>query len=201
MCGIAGFLSQNLALNKDNIKFTINEMCRQISTRGPDAFGDWSDPEFGIAFGHRRLSIVDLTEAGAQPMHSNSGRWILTFNGEIYNHQKLRSELEKSSMAPVWRGHSDTETLLAGFDAWGIRATIEKCVGMFAMAVWCRRTERLSLIRDRLGEKPLYYGFQGQGNQTVFLFGSELKALRIHPAFEAEIDHQALASYLHFDAK
>lgn len=196
MCGIAGFLSQNLALNEDDIKFTINEMCRQISTRGPDAFGDWNDPKFGIAFGHRRLSIVDLTEAGAQPMQSNSGRWILTFNGEIYNHQKLRNELEKSSKAPVWRGHSDTETLLAGFDAWGIRATIEKCVGMFAMAVWCRRTERLSLIRDRLGEKPLYYSLQGQGNQTVFLFGSELKALRIHPAFEAEIDQQALASYL-----
>lgn len=196
MCGIAGFLSKNPSLNEDNIKFIINEMCKKISTRGPDAYGDWSDPKFGIAFGHRRLSIVDLTDAGAQPMQSNSGRWILTFNGEIYNHLKLRDELEKSSMAPVWRGHSDTETLLAGFDAWGIRATIEKCVGMFAMAVWCRRNECLSLIRDRLGEKPLYYGFQGQGNQTVFLFGSELKALSVHPAFEPAINHQALASYL-----
>jgi asparagine synthase (glutamine-hydrolysing) len=196
MCGIVGFLNQNLSINENEMRSTIRAMCEKISTRGPDGFGDWVDIKWGIAFGHRRLSIVDLSDAGTQPMESNSRRWLLTFNGEIYNHQQLRRELEKTSMAPVWRGHSDTETLLAGFDAWGIRATIEKCVGMFAMAVWCRREGRLSLVRDRLGEKPLYYGTQGSGNQTAFIFGSELKALRIHPAFKAEIDHHALASYL-----
>jgi asparagine synthase (glutamine-hydrolysing) len=120
----------------------------------------------------------------------------MAFNGEIYNHLQLRAELQKASLAPFWRGHSDTETLLAGFDAWGIRATIEKCVGMFAMAVWCRQSQSLTLVRDRLGEKPLYYGWQGQGSQAVFLFGSELKALRAHPAFAAEIDRQALSSYM-----
>jgi asparagine synthase (glutamine-hydrolysing) len=171
-------------------------MTRALAHRGPDSDGAWFDEAAGLALGHRRLAIVDLSPAGAQPMQAVSGRWVMAFNGEIYNHLQLRAELEKASLAPVWRGHSDTETLLAGFDAWGIRATIEKCVGMFAMAVWCRQTQSLTLVRDRLGEKPLYYGWQGQGSQAVFLFGSELKALRAHPAFVAEIDRQALGSYM-----
>lgn len=171
-------------------------MTQQIAHRGPDSDGHWLDAQAGIALGHRRLAIVDVSPAGAQPMQSASGRWLLVFNGEIYNHQQLRAELEKRSQAPAWRGHSDTETLLAGFDAWGIRATLEKCAGMFAMGVWCRLTQSLTLVRDRMGEKPLYYGWQGQGRQAVFLFGSELKALRAHPDFGAEIDHQALGSYM-----
>lgn len=194
MCGLTGFWA---ASADDQILQThLVRMTDRIVHRGPDFDGYWIDADVGIALGHRRLAIVDLSPAGAQPMQAVSGRWILAFNGEIYNHLQLRVELEKASLAPAWRGHSDTETLLAGFDAWGIRATIEKCVGMFAMAVWCRQTRSLSLVRDRLGEKPLHYGWQGQGSQSVFLFGSELKALRAHPAFAAELDRNVLGSYM-----
>jgi asparagine synthase (glutamine-hydrolysing) len=194
MCGLAGFLSGVWIRGK--VQAQLKEMTDAIANRGPDSAGHWLDSDLGIALGHRRLAIVDLSLAGAQPMHAVSGRWVMAFNGEIYNHNLLRAELEKASLAPVWRGHSDTETLLAGFDAWGIRPTIEKCLGMFAMAVWCRQTHSLTLVRDRLGEKPLYYGWQGLGNQSVFLFGSELKALRAHSAFAAEMDTQALGSYM-----
>jgi asparagine synthase (glutamine-hydrolysing) len=194
MCGLTGFWGSSA--NGPVMQLNLQRMTQQIQHRGPDSDGQWVDAVAGIALGHRRLAIVDLSPAGAQPMLAGSGRWVLAFNGEIYNHLQLRAELEKSSLAPVWRGHSDTETLLAGFDVWGIRASIEKCVGMFAMAVWCRQTQSLTLVRDRLGEKPLYYGWQGQGSQAVFLLGSELKALRAHPAFAAEIDGQALGSYM-----
>ena len=194
MCGLTGFwgISTDAQVMHSHLK----SMTQHIHHRGPDSDGQWVDAVAGIGLGHRRLAIVDLSPAGAQPMQAVSGRWAIAFNGEIYNHLQLRAELEKTSLAPVWRGHSDTETLLAGFDAWGIRVTIEKCVGMFAMAVWCRQTQSLTLVRDRLGEKPLYYGWQGQGSQAVFLFGSELKALCAHPAFAAEIDRQALGSYM-----
>ena len=194
MCGFTGFWGVSEACHV--LQSHLLRMTKQIEHRGPDSDGHWVDANAGISLGHRRLAIVDLSPAGAQPMQAVSGRWVLAFNGEIYNHLQLRAELEKASLAPVWRGHSDTETLLAGFDAWGIRVTIEKCVGMFAMAVWCRETQRLTLVRDRLGEKPLYYGWQGLAGQAVFLFGSELKALRAHPAFVAEIDRQALGSYM-----
>lgn len=194
MCGLTGFWTA-FAVGQ-NFQEQLQRMTQQISHRGPDSDGFWLDDANGIAIGHRRLAILDVSSAGAQPMQAVSGRWILAFNGEIYNHLQLRAELEKESLVPAWRGHSDTETLLAGFDVWGIRATIEKCVGMFAMAVWCRETQNLTLVRDRLGEKPLYYGWQGQGSRAVFLFGSELKALRVHPTFAAEIDLQALGSYL-----
>ena len=143
--------------------------------------------------GHQRLAIVDLSRAGHQPMKSVSGRYIIVFNGEIYNHLKLRQMLEFSGNQPNWYGHSDTESLLAGFDAWGIQGTIEKTIGMFAFAVWDRQTSSLTLGRDRIGEKPLYYGWQGQGKAAVFLFGSELKALRAHPAFEGKISRNALS--------
>lgn len=194
MCGLTGFWGGSEAGHV--LQSHLQRMTQQIQHRGPDSDGHWVDANAGIALGHRRLAIVDLSPAGAQPMKAVSGRWVMAFNGEIYNHLELRAELQKASLAPVWRGHSDTETLLAGFDAWGIQATIEKCVGMFAMAVWCRQTQSLTLVRDRLGEKPLYYGWQGQGSQTAFLFGSELKALRAHPAFAAEIDRHALGSYM-----
>jgi len=158
-----------------------------VSHRGPDDEGEWVDLSAGVALGHRRLSIVDLSAAGHQPMMSASGRFVLAFNGEIYNHLELRG-----SLADSWRGHSDTETLLAGIESWGLEATLRKAIGMFALAVWDRSTRTLSLARDRMGEKPLYYGRQGRS----FLFGSELKALREHPEFRAEIDRVALAGYV-----
>ena len=194
MCGFAGFFSG--AWPGDAAPLRLKAMTDAIAHRGPDAEGQWLDADAAIGLGHRRLAIVELSAAGAQPMLSASGRYVLAFNGEIYNHLDLRAELDKSARAPAWRGHSDTETLLAGFDAWGIRATVERAVGMFAFAVWCRQTRALTLGRDRLGEKPLYYGWQGMGRAAVFLFGSELKALRAHPAFGAHINRDALCLFL-----
>jgi len=175
----------------------VADMAAQIAYRGPDSRGHWADAETGIAFGHLRLAIVDLTEAGAQPMASASGRYMMVFNGEVYNHLKLRAELEEAGKAPTWRGHSDTETLLAGFDAWGFEATLARAVGMFAIALWDRETRTLSLARDRMGEKPLYYGWQGRGENRAFLFASEMKALAPHPAFEGQITRHVLPEFLH----
>lgn len=198
MCGIAGFL-QNEAFHVADVVSLLHRMADTLVSRGPDDSGVWYDPEVGIGLAHRRLCVLDLSSAGHQPMVSASGRYVIVFNGEIYNHLELRAEMGKprSSPAPLpgrqdgqqWRGHSDTETLLAGFDAWGIRKTVERAIGMFAFAVWDRETRVLTLGRDRMGEKPLYYGWQG----NVFLFGSELKALRAHPAFAAEINRDALS--------
>ena len=171
-------------------------MAQAIAHRGPDDFGVWVDEASGVALAHRRLSIVDLSAAGHQPMVSGSGRYVITFNGEIYNHQQLRRELEEAKAINSWRGHSDTETLLAGFDVWGIEATVRRAVGMFAFALWDRQASNLTLGRDRLGEKPLYYGWQG----NTFLFGSELKALKAHPAFSAAIDRNALALMMRHNA-
>lgn len=195
MCGLAGFFRVSPG-NPQDMQVKLVGMTRQIEHRGPDSDGHWLDAEAGIALGHRRLAIVDVSPAGAQPMLSVSGRWLLAFNGEIYNHQQLRAEIERASSAPVWRGHSDTETLLAGFDVWGIESTLKKCIGMFAFAVWDKDNQSLTLGRDRLGEKPLYYGLQGQRSEAVFLFGSELKALRAHPTFAADICPQSLGSFL-----
>ncbi len=186
MCGIAGYLGHNTGAQAP--KQLLKEMGAAIAHRGPDNCGVWADYNAGIGLSHRRLSIVDLSPAGHQPMVSDSGRYLIVFNGEIYNHQSLRTSLDMTGLAPNWRGHSDTETLLAGFDVWGIQSTIEKTVGMFAFAVWDKATRLLTLGRDRLGEKPLYYGWQGD----TFLFGSELKALRAHPAFKAEVDRNTV---------
>lgn len=163
-------------------------MTATLDHRGPDDRGEWWDDEAGIALGHTRLSIVDLSPSGHQPMTSASGRYVITFNGEIYNHSELRKELRDVA----WRGTSDTETLLAGFDSWGVDATVRRSVGMFAFGVWDRGEHTLSLWRDRLGEKPMYYGWIGR----TFVFGSELRALRCHPDFEAAIDRSALSMYL-----
>ncbi len=171
-------------------------MISAIFHRGPDGCGLWVDEKAGIGLAHRRLSIVDLSPMGHQPMVSASNRYVMSFNGEIYNHLDLRRQLEISGGAPTWRGHSDSETLLAGIDAWGVETTLARCVGMYAIALWDKLDKKLMLIRDRMGEKPLYYGWQGKGEDAVFLFGSELKALRAHPMFEAAISRQALALYL-----
>ncbi|MFM2318015.1 MAG: hypothetical protein RLZZ215_636 [Pseudomonadota bacterium] len=189
MCGIAGFLGFT-HLNQP--AHSLERMTASLQHRGPDAQGLWLDPEAQIALGHRRLAIVDLSNAGQQPMRSADERYLCVFNGEIYNHQALRKELEGSGFQPQWRGHSDTETLLAGFAHWGIEATLQKTVGMFAIALWDQQERSLTLIRDRMGEKPLYYGWIG----AQFAFASELKALRQLPAFEAELDRGVLASYL-----
>jgi asparagine synthase (glutamine-hydrolysing) len=190
MCGFVGFLGGLAAHGPLGDEATLQRMADKIANRGPDDAGYWSDVEQRIGFGHRRLSIVDLSPAGHQPMLSGSGRYVIAFNGEIYNHMDCRAALATTGAA--WRGHSDTETLLAGFDAWGIQRTVERCIGMFAFAVWDKQTRTLTLGRDRLGEKPLYYGWQGQGQHATFLFGSELKALKAHPAFAAAIDRNAL---------
>lgn len=187
MCGIVGLLSYHAGSDEQ-----LFNMATAITNRGPDDSGIWLDSNAGIGLAHRRLSIVDLSDAGHQPMQAASERYVMVFNGEIYNHGKLRTELENTGKNPSWRGHSDTETLLAAFEVWGIEATLKRCIGMFAIALWDKKTQTLTLVRDRLGEKPLYYGWQGE----TFLFGSELKALKAHPAFQAEINRNALCLYM-----
>ena len=194
MCGLTGFLGGVAGEGGDEA--LLRHMSDTLVHRGPDDGGTWCDSEPRIGFGHRRLAIVDLSPAGHQPMVSANGRFVMAFNGEIYNHLGMRTELEELGQAPTWRGHSDTETLLAGIEAWGLEATLKKSIGMFAIALWDRQTHTLTLARDRMGEKPLYYGWQGSGNERVFLFGSELKALKAHPAFSAEIDRGALCLLL-----
>jgi asparagine synthase (glutamine-hydrolysing) len=192
MCGFAGFLGGDNS--KPVAMKLLQSMTDTIIHRGPDDGGEWFDEEKQIGLGHRRLSIVDLSIAGHQPMASYSGRFIIAFNGEIYNHLELR-ELLNNKIDNQWNGHSDTETLLAGFEVWGIEETIKKSIGMFAFSVWDKSKQTLILGRDRLGEKPLYYGWQN----GILLFGSELKALRSHPDFENEINRDALTLYLrHF---
>jgi len=190
MCGLTGYLSTQSASEPPEI--LLSKMAAAIAHRGPNDSGTWHDLQAGIGLAHRRLSILDLSPAGHQPMHAASGRYVMVFNGEIYNHNKLRSELEQAGQAPARRGHSDTETLMACFEVWGVESTLQRSIGMFAMAVWDRRTRTLTLTRDRIGEKPLYYGWQGD----TFLFGSELKALKTHPAFRPEIDRNALCLYM-----
>jgi asparagine synthase (glutamine-hydrolysing) len=187
MCGIAGYFRGAEQISREVASEILTSMSVTLVSRGPDDSGVWhDDPEIGLA--HRRLSILDLSPAGHQPMASISGRYVIVFNGEIYNHLELRAELRHTN----WRGHSDTETLLAAFEEWGTAKTLKKSIGMFAIALWDREAKQLTLARDRLGEKPLYYGWQGSGERAVFLFGSELKALKAHPAFSAEIDRDAM---------
>lgn len=194
MCGFVGFLGGKSYGDRPSAIALLQRMGNTLRTRGPDDGGQWHEAAGDAAIGlaHRRLSILDLSPAGHQPMACHTGRYVIAFNGEIYNHLNLRRELAVAGNAPTWRGHSDTETLLAGFLTWGVRSTLERCIGMFAFALWDKRTQLLMLGRDRLGEKPLYYGWQGQGEGACFLFGSELKALKEHPAFVAQIDRNAL---------
>ena len=194
MCGLVGFLGGVDAAESD--ENLLRGMSDMLFLRGPDDGGYWFDSQERIGFAHRRLAIVDLSPAGHQPMVSANRRFVIAFNGEIYNHLDIRSALEELGQAPIWRGHSDTETLLAGIEAWGLEATIKKSIGMFAIALWNRQERKLTLARDRMGEKPLYYGWQGSGNERVFLFGSELKALKAHPSFVAKVDRNAICLLL-----
>lgn len=186
MCGIAGLLDPS-----HHCPHTLSAMLNSIAHRGPDDEGSWID-DAGIALGHRRLSIIDLSAAGHQPMLSASNRFVLSFNGEIYNHAVLRTELDRTGLAPNWHGHSDTEVLLAGFEAWGIDSTLERCNGMFALALWDRQQRTLVLARDRMGEKPLYFGWVG----GTFAFASELKALVHVPGWSARMHQASIASFL-----
>jgi len=190
MCGISGFFDTSHRSGNDELRSTVLEMVDTLRHRGPDDRGAWADARFGIALGHRRLAIVDLSPEGHQPMHSVCGRYVISFNGEIYNFQALRTELE--GLGYTFRGHSDTEVMLACISQWGLVPAVTRFNGMFAFALWDRRERRLQLVRDRMGEKPLYYGWVGQ----TFLFGSELKALRVHSDFTAEVNRDALALYL-----
>jgi len=196
MCGLAGFFGGNWAAGEQAARATLGGMAACIGHRGPDGTGLWLDAEHRLALGHNRLAILDLSPAGDQPMTSSSGRFVIVYNGEVYNHEDLRRRLLDEGFPTNWRGHSDTETLLAAIEAWGLKATLERAVGMFALALWDRQTKQLSLARDRLGEKPLYYGWQGKGADRTFLFGSELKALAAHPAFGGEVDREALTLYM-----
>ncbi|MCI5211750.1 MAG: asparagine synthase (glutamine-hydrolyzing), partial [Candidatus Electrothrix sp. ATG2] len=190
MCGITGVLTRHF----DNTSIrSLQQMTDTLRHRGPDDSGIWLDRECGIGLGHRRLAVLDLSPAGHQPMHSASGRYVLVFNGEVYNHLALRTQLEAKQQR-AWRGHSDTETLLACFETWGIKESLQRFVGMFAFAVWDRKKRQLTLARDRMGEKPLYYGWCGGG----FIFGSELKALRRYPDFSYSISREVLTLYLRY---
>ncbi len=189
MCGITGFWTREYLGNGQAAATIIDRMADSLKHRGPDDRGVWSDAEAGIHLGFRRLAIIDVSPAGAQPMHSAGGRYVVCYNGEIYNAPALRCEL---SPAGGWRGHSDTEVMLAAIEAWGLERALKRMVGMWAMALWDRKNRQLTLIRDPLGKKPLYWSMAGQ----TLLFGSELRALRVHPAFRGEIDRDALALYL-----
>ncbi|WP_426416878.1 asparagine synthase (glutamine-hydrolyzing) [Aestuariirhabdus sp. LZHN29] len=187
MCGITGYW------DKQGVNVAVIEaMATQIEHRGPDDSGIWLDDSHTLALAHRRLSIIDLSPAGHQPMQSPCGRYVLVFNGEIYNHLELRSDLESEGGQYTWKGHSDTETLLASLRHWGVKAALQRLNGMFAFALWDNVEQALILARDRMGEKPLYYG----NSSGVFLFGSELKALSAHPKWRGEIDREALTLYM-----
>ncbi|WP_417808812.1 asparagine synthase (glutamine-hydrolyzing) [Thioclava sp.] len=190
MCGIAGLLGPSGAGAFTSLKV----MTDAIAHRGPDAEGHWFDGEQAIGLGHRRLSILDLSEAGAQPMQSVCGRFVIVFNGEIYNHLRLRRVLEAAASGTKWRGHSDTETLLAGIRHWGLNETLRRAKGMFALALWDRETNSLSLARDRMGEKPLYFAriVDGWG------FASELKAMIEAPGMVARLSRPAIRAYLEY---
>ncbi|NOT40910.1 MAG: asparagine synthase (glutamine-hydrolyzing) [Alphaproteobacteria bacterium] len=193
MCGIAGYITADTVLAA-HAEAALNAMTNAILHRGPDSAGMWHDEAGHVGLGMRRLAIVDVSSAGAQPMTSASGRYVLVFNGEIYNHKELRARLESDGYAPNWRGHSDTEVLLAAIDTWGLTPALQAANGMFGLALWDRDQRMLSLACDRFGEKPLYYGRSGR----TFLFGSELKSLAAHPDWAGEIDRDVLALFTQF---
>ena len=190
MCGIAGILTNKQFLSKDQATSLIESMTFALKHRGPDHGGIWIDPEGTISFGHRRLSIIDLSPAGNQPMHSSCQRYCIVYNGEVYNSAELKEELK--SLGKKFKGHSDTEVIIEACSIWGVRETVNRLIGMFAFALWDKEKKILYLIRDRLGIKPLYWGRFG----GLFLFSSELKSLRKHPGWRVEINRNSLACYV-----
>ena len=192
MCGIAGFVDLRRRSGPDELSAIASRMAHSLSHRGPDDQGVWIDPGAGVALGHTRLAIIDLSLAGTQPMVSSCGRFVLSYNGEVYNAPELRAELIAASRQ--FRGHSDTEVMVESFSVWGIRQTVERLIGMFAFAVWDCSTRKLTLARDRLGIKPLYWGRANGG----LAFASELKALKTLPEWHGEIDRDALAAFLRY---
>jgi asparagine synthase (glutamine-hydrolysing) len=193
MCGITGVLTRHF---DDASSRSVEQMTDTLQHRGPDGKGIWLNRESGVGLGHRRLAILDLSPAGHQPMHSGLGRYVMVFNGEVYNHLSLRKQLKDGGdRQKAWQGHSDTETLLACFETWGIKKSLQNFVGMFSLAVWDRQERQLTLARDRMGEKPLYYGWCN-GSSGSFIFGSELKALRRYPGFTNPVARDVLPLYL-----
>jgi asparagine synthase (glutamine-hydrolysing) len=192
MCGIAGLFEVGGARPDGDLAAMAHHMVDTLAHRGPDGRDAWGDSEAGIGLGHRRLAIIDLSQTGAQPMHSADGRYVITYNGEVYNFRELRRELEARGHA--FRGTSDTEVMLAGFSEWGLAQAVQRFVGMFAFAVFDRQSRTLHLVRDRLGVKPLYWTM----SDGRLLFGSELRALMAHPSFRKEIDREAVSAFLRY---
>ncbi|MBX7143370.1 MAG: asparagine synthase (glutamine-hydrolyzing) [Oligoflexia bacterium] len=190
MCGIACLISSQLS--NEHLTQAMSRMTAALAHRGPDADGFWIDPKVGLAFGHRRLAIIDLSDAGRQPMRSSSTRYVLIFNGEVYNFAQLRVQL--SERGYTFRGSSDTEVMLAAFEEWGLVAALQRFIGMFAFALWDSEQRVLHIARDRVGVKPLYYGWTKAG----FVVASELKAIEVAPGFESQVDHDLLASYVQY---
>ncbi len=193
MCGITGLYTYSPRPDRGALHSIIKTMNDALRLRGPDSSDVWQDPELPLGLGHRRLSIIDLSEAGNQPMESHSGRYMTVYNGEIYNFKELRADLENEHNV-VFHGESDTEVMLAGVEAWGFQETVSKINGMFAVAVWDRQKKMLHLARDRLGKKPLYVGWAG----STLLFASELKAFCAHPDFRRDVSRASLTSYMRF---
>ncbi|MDH5723417.1 MAG: asparagine synthase (glutamine-hydrolyzing), partial [Alphaproteobacteria bacterium] len=193
MCGITGLYSFEPRIDRLALHQTAQNMTDALTHRGPDSGDIWQDPDMPFALGHRRLAIIDLSPSGAQPMESPSGRYMIAFNGEIYNFKTLRTGIEQQH-GHKFKGHSDTEVILAGFEYWGFEETLAKINGMFAIALWDRKTRALFLARDRFGKKPLYIGWAG----STLVFGSETKALAAHPEFRRDVNRDALTSYLRF---
>src|SRR5262245_8392950 len=192
MCGIAGLIDITRRFRREELQNIASCMAQSLRHRGPDDQGVWADPRSGVGLGHTRLAIIDLSPAGAQPMLSSCGRFVLSYNGEIYNAPELRAELETKGRK--FRGHSDTEVMVEGFAVWGVRQTVERLIGMFAFAAWDRATKTLFLVRDRLGIKPLYWGH----SNGSLVFASELKALKLVPGWRGEIDPNALSAFLRY---
>ena len=198
MCGIAGIWGGSG--NEDEYRLNIKKMTTAIYHRGPDNYGYWNDFDEKLYLGHRRLSILDLSIAGHQPMASKEGRYVLSFNGEIYNHYDLKLEIEKLSKGINWIGHSDTEILLELITIYGLEKAISKCRGMFALALWDKSEKSLKLARDRMGEKPLYYGFSGSNEKVSFLFGSEISVIKAFKYFDNRINPQALSELINYQS-
>ena len=195
MCGIAGIIKNQNSDSLD-LKYQIKKMSSSIEHRGPDNSDYWLDNNSGVALGHQRLSVIDLSNAGNQPMQFVNGRFVISFNGEIYNHLEIRKEIDSFNQKKTeWNSSSDTETLLKAFEIWGVKKTLNICSGMFSIALWDKKRKNLILGRDRFGEKPLYYGWVNND----FVFASELKAIKTIENFNNPICKQALSAYLKFN--